>query len=124
MSVNADKVLIVEDSVELAEIILAVLDAMSLEGHHATHGTKAIQIIQEHDPDLILLDLGLPDMSGWKILEEIKGADGSFRVPVVVITAHDDPANRLIGKLQEVSAYLVKPFTPDEVEDIIRLALH
>ncbi len=123
MGKDAAKVLLVEDSLELAEIILTVLKQMSLAGRHATHGAKAIEIIQEQEPDLVLLDLGLPDMSGWKVMEALKGEDGRFRIPVVVLTAHSDPANRLIGKLQEVKAYLIKPFTPDEVEQIITQAL-
>lgn len=123
MSRRAAKVLLVEDTIELAEIIMAVLEGMALDATHVTHGAKAIRVIREQEPDLVLLDLGLPDMVGWKVLEALKTEDGDYRPPVVVLTAHGDPANRLIGKLQEVRAYLVKPFTPDEVEQVISRAL-
>lgn len=116
-------VLLVEDSVELAEIIVAVLEQMSLGATHTTRGARAIQLIEEQRPDLVLLDLGLPDMVGWQVLEALRSEDGKLQTPVVVITAHSDPTNRLIGKLQEVKAYLVKPFTPAEVEQAISQAL-
>jgi CheY-like chemotaxis protein len=123
MSKATAKVLLIEDSVELAEIIVAVVESMSLQALHEMYGARAIQVIQDEEPDLILLDLGLPDMVGWKIMEALKDESGQFPIPVVVITAHGDPANRLIGKLQEVSAYLIKPCTPDEVRQVISRVL-
>jgi CheY-like chemotaxis protein len=123
MSKATAKVLLIEDSVELAEIIVAVVESMSLQALHEMYGARAIQVIQDEEPDLILLDLGLPDMVGWKIMEALKDGSGPFPIPVVVITAHGDPANRLIGKLQEVSAYLIKPCTPDEVRQVISRVL-
>ena len=123
MSEAPPKVLLIEDSEELAEIIIAVLEGMSLQPLHEAYGARAIQAIREERPDLILLDLGLPDMVGWKIMEALKDESGKFPIPVVVITAHGDPTNRLIGKLQEVSAYLIKPCTPDEVRGVVSRVL-
>lgn len=122
MSEARPKVLIIEDSMELAEIIKVVVERMSLVPIHATHGAKAIDFILEQNPNLILLDLALPDMRGWRILDAVKDG-GTFNTPVVVITASGDAANRLMGKLRGVAAYLIKPCTPEEVEDIIREVL-
>jgi two-component system response regulator AdeR len=119
----ASKVLIVEDSVELAEIITAVVEQMALHPIHVINGAKAIEVIQAEKPDLILLDLFLPDIVGWRILDAAKDAIGSFNTPVIVITAAGDPANRLMGKLRDVVAYLIKPCTPEEVEEVINRAL-
>ena len=92
---------------------------------HETHGTKAYDRFYKLKPDVLLLDIGLPDMTGWKLLESIKEENDERHMPkVIVITAYGDPANRLIGKLQNVHDYLIKPFTADEVEKVVLGALN
>lgn len=121
------KVLIIEDAVELAEVIQATLETMDIKARHETHGDKGLAAYKEMKPDLILLDIALPDIKGWKLLDQLKTyvqEDPELEMPkIVVISAYGDPANRLMGKLQEVTRYLVKPFTPDEVERVVSLAL-
>ena len=112
-------VLIVEDTTELAEVIQATLERLGITAHHETHANKALDIYKKEKPDLILLDIGLPDMSGWKLLDGIKELDKDNLPHFIVITAYGDPANRLMGKLQEVDSYLIKPFSPDEVERVV-----
>ncbi len=126
--IEADKqpvVLIVEDTTELAEVIQATLERMGMQASYETHGSRALAKLETIDPDVVLLDISLPDMTGWKILEAIKArAEKVQRMPVVIIiTAHDDPANRLVGKLQDVYSYLVKPFTSDAIERIVSEAI-
>lgn len=115
-------VLIVEDTVELAEVIQATLERMGVKALHETHGAKAIDLFKQNKPDLVLLDIGLPDMIGWKLLDTIKEVSKEERPHVVIITAYGDPANRLMGKLQDVESYLIKPFSPDEVERVVKKA--
>lgn len=118
--------LIVEDTVELAEVIQATLENMGLQAVFATHGKIGLEKLRELHPQLLLMDIGLPDITGWKMLDYIKEyyADVDAPLPtIIVITAYGDPANRLIGKLQNIYSYLVKPFTPDEVETLVRMAL-
>jgi len=120
------KVLIVEDTTELAEIIQATLERMSMETFHETHGNKALEKFNELNPEVVLLDISLPDMTGWKIMDAIKQRleDTNGRMPVVIVmTAYDDPANRLVGKLQGIHSYLIKPFTSDEIEKAVTQAL-
>ncbi len=117
-------ILIIEDNMELAEIIEATLQRLDMVTAHETHGNKALGRFEDVKPDIVLLDIGLPDMTGWKLLEDIKEKKGSAKMPVVVvITAYGDPANRLIGKLQNVHDYLIKPFTAGEVEKVVISAL-
>jgi DNA-binding response OmpR family regulator len=113
------KVLVVEDTMELAEVIEATLQRMGVETKHETHATKALEIFKDYRPNLVLLDIGLPDMSGWKLLDGIKELDRQNRPYFIIITAYGDPANRLMGKLQDVSSYLIKPFSPEEVERVV-----
>jgi len=119
-------VLIVEDTLELAEVIQATLERMNLTVVHAAHGSKALEKFHELHPEVILLDIGLPDMMGWKIMDAIKEHYDEMpdKMPIIiVITAYDDPANRLVGKLQGVHSYLIKPFTADEIERTVTRAI-
>lgn len=120
VDVTGKKVLIVEDTVELAEVIQATLERMGMTTYHETHAGRALDIFRNQHPDLLLLDIALPDMLGWKLLDELKADDMRDQVRIIVISAYGDPANRLTGKLQEIDTYLVKPFSPDEVERAVR----
>lgn len=118
--------LIVEDTLELAEILQATLQRMHLVTAHESHASRAMARFNEMNPDVVLLDIGLPDAPGWKVLENIKErqrATGGKMPVVIVITGYGDAANRLVGKLHGVFSYLIKPFTSREVEGIVRSAL-
>jgi DNA-binding response OmpR family regulator len=118
------KVLIIEDVVELGEVIQATIERMKVFVFRETHGLTGLNRYNEIHPDLVLLDIGLPDMTGWKVLDAIKESKAIFRRPaIIVMTAFGDPANRLMGKLQGVDDYLIKPFTPQEVERVVRQVL-
>lgn len=118
--------LIVEDAFELAEILQITLRRLKIDAVHESFGNRATERYTELKPDLVLLDISLPDIPGWQVLENIKEHNRVTASPmpiVIVITAFGDPANRLIGKLQGVYRYLIKPFTPREVEQIVKEAL-
>jgi CheY-like chemotaxis protein len=118
--------LIVEDTHELAEILQVTLQRMHIVAAHESNGSRAFARFNEMKPDVVLLDIGLPDGPGWNVLESIKDQQqksGGKMPAVIVITAYGDPANRLVGKLHGVQSYLIKPFTPHEVERTIQTAL-
>lgn len=117
-------VLIIEDTVELAEILQATLERLNLDVFHEAHGNKAVDRYFEVQPDVVLLDIALPDITGWKVLDTIREERrGGKPLKIIVITAYGDPANRLMGKLQDVEGYLIKPFKPDDVEAEVRRVL-
>ncbi len=118
-------VLIVEDTAELAEMLQLTLERLPLIAAYETHGLRGLARFREMRPDVLIVDIGLPDISGWQLLETIKQeTQSSSTMPaVIVITAYSDAANRLVGKLQQVDSYLVKPFTTSEVERVVRKAL-
>ncbi|MBK9124981.1 MAG: response regulator [Chloroflexi bacterium] len=120
-------VLLVEDSVEFAAIVRETLRRIKVDVFHAKDGRTATDYIRTNMPHLVLLDLNLPDMTGWSILEFIKssyaGRPDNELPKVIVLTAYNDPANRLVGKLQEVFRFLVKTTTPLELQAVIREAL-
>lgn len=118
------RVLIIEDTHELADIIELVLNRhANIATYKEGDGQRAIERFVEIKPDLILLDLNLPDMRGWHVLDEIKAqieVEDDLPMPKVIITtAYGDPANRVAGKLQDIVQYLIKPFKPSEVEQAV-----
>lgn len=120
-------ILIIEDTPELVEILEIVLGRMGLRTAAETYGEKAFERFIEMNPDIVLLDLALPDVPGWKVLEAIKERQRTLnaKMPIVIVmTAYGDATNRLVGKLHDVHTYLIKPFTADEVERVIWQALN
>ncbi len=118
-------VLVVEDTVEMAEVIQITLERMNLKVFHETHGSQALKVFREKKLDMIILDIGLPDTSGWQVLEAIHEEQLGRKGPVIlVMTAYGDPANRLMGKLQGIYGYLIKPLTPDQIEKEVAKALN
>ena len=103
--------LVVEDNTDLAELIQAMLSRLGIESRHAASGFAALDDLDDRLPDVLLLDINMPGMTGWQVLENVKERYPDFAFPVIVLTALSDPANRLIGKLQKhVFRYVTKPF--------------
>lgn len=119
------RILIVEDTVEFAELVRLALGRLGAEVNHVTMAGDALRAVARFRPDLILLDIGLPDMDGWRLLETLRKdtyRDGSAPV-IIVLTSHGDPANRLMGKLQGVDGYLVKTCTMAAIRSTVAEAL-
>ena len=117
------RALLVEDEALVALIAEEALAGLGFQVHAAATATEALEAFEQGRPDLAVIDIGLPDMLGWKVLDELKASDLREQVRIIVITAYGDPANRLMGKLQDVDTYLVKPFSPDEIERVVRRVL-
>ncbi len=116
--------LIVEDDAEIGQLIRITLQQVGIDTHHVLNGQAALDFLAERTPDVMILDIAMRGMSGWDLLETIKAYYPESRFPVVVLTAYDDPANKLIGKLQDrVFQYLTKPFNPSMLTSVIRVAL-
>lgn len=106
------EILVVEDTPAMAQLTMLTLQRGGFQAIHVEDGETAIDFLQDKIPDLILLDLNLPGLSGWDVMEFLVNTHGSGRVNVIVTTAYGDSANRVIGKLQDVYRYMVKPFKP------------
>lgn len=120
------RVLVVEDTLELAELVVVTLRRAQIRAEYELRGERAYARFIELQPAVVLLDLNLPDMTGWKVLESIKEHVKQTGVPmprIIVMTAMGDPANRLVGKLQGVFSYIVKPFTPADMQAAVQNAL-
>jgi two-component system KDP operon response regulator KdpE len=118
------RVLVVEDDQNAFELLKIALGVLPLDFVNASTGRQAIALLAGELPELIFLDIDLPDMHGWQILEQFKDTGRLRPIPVIVLTAHHEPVHRLIGSLQSVAVYLQKPFKADEVRAHVRQLLN
>jgi chemosensory pili system protein ChpA (sensor histidine kinase/response regulator) len=113
------RVLAVEDDLDAMKLLRMVLQHMPLEIDHVLTGAEAIAYLDRQLPDLLFLDISLPDMRGWEVLELIKADARLKEVRVIILTSHTEPVHRLIGSLQPIAAYLHKPISTDELRDTV-----
>jgi chemosensory pili system protein ChpA (sensor histidine kinase/response regulator) len=113
-------VLIVEDALDVAKMLQISLEQIGIDAVLAKNGQVALDYLDHTEPDLILLDLNLPKINGWQVLEYAKKLYGEHSIRVIVTTANTDEVNRLVGKMQYVSSYIQKPFTIDSIVDVVR----
>lgn len=117
------RVLVVEDDVDSMTLLRLALRELPLEIFHAGTGGEAVAYLDRTHPDLVFIDLNLPDMRGWEVVERLKTAALAKRTRIIVLTAHAEPVNRLIGNLQPITAYLNKPVPQDRLRAAVREAL-
>lgn len=108
-------ILVVEDSSTTRKVIAITLSRKGYRVVEAADGLEALSRISEERPDLIMLDVILPKMDGYKILSIIKGNKEFKEIPVIMLTSKDGFINKMKGKMAGSSAYLTKPFDPDKM---------
>jgi CheY-like chemotaxis protein/prolyl-tRNA editing enzyme YbaK/EbsC (Cys-tRNA(Pro) deacylase) len=105
-------VLVVEDETATNELFCRLLEREGFTCHHAEEGNQALALAPQVRPSAILLDLMLPDMSGFEVYEKLRQSGPLKRIPVIVVTALSDEASRQRGSDLGADAYLTKPFAP------------
>lgn len=117
------EVLVVEDDEMVADVVRI---SLALEGYEVTHVTNApaaLTMIAESPPDLILLDVMLPEVDGWDVLKQVRSQPQAVAIPIVILTARTLPADEARGYELGAAAYLTKPFAPDELVAKVREVL-
>ncbi|GAA0396395.1 two-component system response regulator PhoP [Microbispora corallina] len=115
------RLLIVEDEPNILELLAASLRYAGFEVTTASNGTEAVSAAQRHRPDLIVLDVMLPDMDGFDIVRRLRG--GGTHTPVVFLTARDATEDKIRGLTLGGDDYVTKPFSLEEVVARIRAVL-
>ncbi len=115
------RLLVVEDEPNILELLAASLRYAGFEVITAAAGTEAVQAAQRHRPDLIVLDVMLPDMDGFDVIRRLRG--GGARIPVVFLTARDSTEDKIRGLTIGGDDYVTKPFSLEEVIARIRAVL-
>mgnify|MGYP000888484200 CR=1 FL=1 len=115
-------VLIIEDERDQAELAAQVLQFHGHESAIAVTGREGLARIQQSAPDLILLDLMLPDLNGYEVCRCIRGDFATLGIPIVMVTALTDLRQRAMGFRVGANAYVTKPYSPSELIDGIAQA--
>ena len=113
-------ILIVEDELEIAEILEAYLRRDGFITERASNGRRAMELFRIAKPDLVLLDIQIPEMDGIELLHKIR-AEGS--TPVIMVTARSEDVDKLVGLELGADDYITKPFSPREVVARVKAVL-
>jgi DNA-binding response OmpR family regulator len=114
----------IEDEQEMIDLVRLILSRKGIEVRGANGGREGLDMIRQNPPDLVLLDLMMPDMDGWDVYQQIKADDATAGIPVIVITAKAQSIDKVLGlHIAKVDDYISKPFSPQELVESVDLVL-
>ena len=123
-NMSTPQLLMIEDDLRLAQMVSEYLTQSGMAVTHAGDGAGGMAALQDRTPDLVILDLMLPDTDGLEVCRRIRALPGPLaKVPVLMLTAKGDPMDRIIGLEIGADDYLPKPFEPRELLARIRAVL-
>ena len=107
------KILIIDDEPDILELLVLRLEANGYEVTSATDGQKGLDKARNENPDLIILDLMLPSIDGYKVCRMLKFDERFKKIPIVLFTARTQEADMKLGQEVGADAYITKPFEPN-----------
>jgi len=117
-------IIYVEDDPEIVDLVSLILSRHGYKVTGIYNGREGLQRIKEEKPDLVLLDLMIPELDGWEIFQKLKSDAATANIPIIIITAKSQPIDQVIGiHIAKVDAYICKPFHPQEILDSIEKVL-
>jgi len=117
------RILVVDDEEDLVDLVAYNLEAAGFETARALTGHEALRVAAEARPDLVVLDVMLPDLQGFEVLRILRSRDATREVPVILLTARGGEPDRLAGFELGADDYVVKPFSPRELVARVRAVL-
>ena len=114
------RVLVVDDEPQIRAILRAYLSAEGFQVQEAATGAQALHLLATEPPDLVLLDIGLPDLDGLEVLRTLRKTSDTY---VVLVTARAEEVDKLIGLGVGADDYVTKPFSPREVVARVKAVL-
>ncbi len=116
MTKQEKRVVYVEDEAEMIDLVRIILGRRGYTVMGANGGREGLELVRKELPDLVLLDLMMPDMDGWDVYHQIKSDDLTRDIPVIVITAKAQNIDKVLGlRIAKVEDYIAKPFSPQEL---------
>jgi len=110
------QILCIEDEPEMIDLIRLILGRRGFEVVGAAGGKEGLEKVRQKQPDLVLLDLMMPDMDGWEVYQQMKADDQTKHIPVIVVTAKAQSIDKVLGlHIAKVDDYIAKPFSPQEL---------
>jgi adenylate cyclase len=109
------QILIVDDNHDNIDLIRDILGTLDYDIRVAMDGASALELARKHHPDLMVLDVNMPGMSGFEVVEQLKKDEDIQSIPVIMLTALSDVENRVYAMTLGAEDYLTKPFSPREL---------
>jgi DNA-binding response OmpR family regulator len=116
-------ILVVEDEPDIRSLVVLHLDRQGYRCRTAATGPEALRVIATRLPDLVILDLMLPDLDGLEVCRRLRGDSRSAMVPIIMLTAKAEEVDRIVGLEVGADDYVVKPFSPKELVARVRAVL-
>jgi two-component system, OmpR family, response regulator VicR len=115
----------IEDDPEMIDLVSLILNRQGFHISGANGGRAGLEMAKHLSPNLILLDLMMPDMDGWDVYQQLKSNDETRDIPVIIITAKAQNIDRVLGlHIAKVDDFISKPFRPTELIDSINKVLN
>ena len=113
-------VMVVDDEEDILDLVKLVLEEAGFEVMPALTGHEALQMLYRRRPDLILLDVMMPDLDGMELLKILKIEESTASIPVAMLTAKIESKDKMAAMQEEAIDYICKPFTPQELVERVR----
>lgn len=118
------KVVYIEDEDDMISLVRLILGRKGIEVKGAIGGREGLSLILDDKPDLVLLDLMMPDMDGWEVYQKMKADDATQDIPVIIITAKAQNIDKVLGlHIAKVDDYISKPFSPQDLMESVERVL-
>ena len=117
-------ILCIEDEPEMIDLIRLILNRHGFDVQGADGGREGLEKVKKNPPDLVLLDLMMPDVDGWEVYQQIKADEKTKHIPVIVVTAKAQNIDKVLGlHIAKVDDYISKPFSPQALLESVQKVL-
>ena len=117
-------ILVIEDSPVVQHLFLATFKSLDVDVVVAGDGHSGIAAARVHQPDIITLDIGLPDIDGWEVLARLRSDTDTAGIGVLVVTAHAQPTVAAAAEESGVEGFMTKPFRPADLRNLVQQILN
>lgn len=110
------RIVCIEDEPEMIDLVRVILQPRGFQVIGAQGGIEGLQLVRREKPDVVLLDLMMPDLDGWEVYQELKADPGLKEIPVIIVTARAQSIDKVLGlRIAKVDDYITKPFGPKDL---------
>jgi len=116
----AKTIMVVDDEESMVHLLRTILEAQGYEVTTVMDGREVVAHLRDRRPDLIILDLMMPEMDGWEVLHEVRQDPGTANIPVIILTVKKDELDRTVGtEFLKVEGYVTKPFVRRALVELV-----
>ena len=125
MNANLKCILCVEDEPEMIDLMRLILGRRGFRSERCKWRCRGVENDPQEMPDLVLLDLMMPDMDGWEVYQQMKADEKTKNIPVIVVTAKAQSIDKVLGlHIAKVDDYIAKPFSPQDLMNSVEKVLN